>query len=669
MMSSVEFVRNPAVNTAVYRWEAVGLDALTRQNKLTSLPFWIPNATTRRHQFKLVLLRGLVPSTDPSSDAFGLIVELIPPPPSPTGAHDIGGRTTTTSSSSLAHSSEFPGGCAVTCEVLSLEALDGRRTPRGEPDQQAPPSRAALDKAFCSTKTAVVDADNAQICFVDFIPADILSNTRYISGTPKSLTLQVTIETGISVPLHQVATTAYSFFSSLSSSVTQLLGTTTHLAHEGRESLSAMLSHAAAAAGSSGRRSGGAAATTPSASASPATGGGVENAPHAMIPPWDQPPEEWSSRTAGWRSLLCVRLAGLDGTYRHGVEKTLSADEVALLTEVGLADHDLWSLYTLFDFDRDVQENLLTAPVLRARRYALVPAKIKEETFWANYFWKVHCVGLCVTERQVSAVIAVLCTPLRWVDTELSTSVEALLRLVTDAAEINAVLRDFLMRNEAGEPWCTVVAESARHCVAVLQASASSLPRTDLSAHKSQLLMKALSELKATLSLYGDALSTPPSTPCIVPSATSPLASSSSAAAVIVDTEVTAVPSVELAPSLATHPSAGEGEAEKRTVAPTLQQPAPVETTATFTETASAGDDVGAVEKTEHQKDDAAMAGAAPPAETAAEPPSSTAAVPPPPVVTAVQFAVEASTPPRSEEARSSSRIEFAKMPWEEEEG
>lgn len=643
VMSFAEFVRNPDVNTAVYRWEATGVDELTRQNKLTSLPFWIPNATSRRHQFKLVLLRGLVPSTDPNNDSFGLIVELIPPPPEAAYA------ATSTASSSSAPCS-FPGGCVVTCEVLPLDALDDRRPPQSEA-KQLQQQCSTHDKPLTSTKTAVVDASNTQISFPDLIPADINKNPRFVSGTPKSLTLQITIETGVNVPLHQVATTAYSFFSSLSSSVSQLLGTTTHLVHEGRENLSAILSQAAAATAPAAAAA--TAATNAVAAAghltSSAGGAGEESgtaggAATAMPPLWELPPEEWRSRPEAWRLLLCERLAALDGTYRHGVEKTLSSEEVALLTEVGLSETDLWSLYGLFDFDRDVQESLLSAPVVCARRYALVPAKLKEETFWANFFWKAHCVGQCVTDRQVSAVIAALCTPARVVDsTDLSVPLEEVLRHISDATEINAVMWDFIERREAGEPWCIVVAETARHCVAALQVA--SAERTDLSPHTTQQLTKALQELKATLSMYGAALSTPPSTPAVVPTSP-PLAEDEeqgvrgksagvpAAAGTAEEAVSAALPVEELAPSLA-------------------EQPGVAATPAAVSMEVLEGDAVQKAEvQDERQRKSTNSAGLL----------VSTGAASPSPLPSP-----SSPTSTRADTARSASRIEFAKMPWEEE--
>ncbi|KPI87855.1 hypothetical protein ABL78_3082 [Leptomonas seymouri] len=624
-MSSAEFVRNPNVNTAVYRWDAAGIDGLTRQNKLTSLPFWTPNAATRHHQFKLVLLRGLVPSADAANDAFGLIVELIPPP---SFAVEGGADSGVASSPSMS----FPGGCAVTCEVLPLDALETGLSAHTEAEQQQQQQRDAHDKGLCCTKTAVVDASNRQVSFTDMIPADILTNTRYVSGTQKSLTLQVTIETGINVPLHQVATTAYSFFTSFSSSMSQLLGTTTHLVHEGRENLASILHQAS---------------TVPSASQPPTaadagTGGGAlpsssrsadADGVSAVPPPWEQPPEEWSSRPDAWRSLLCVRLAGLAGTYRHGVEKTLSSDEAALLSEVGLSESDLWSQYTLFDFSRDVQESLLTADVVRAQRYTLVPARLKEETFWANYFWKTHCMAQCVTERQVSAVIAALCTPSGAVDAGAPAAVEELLRVIVDSTELDAVMNDFIGRDEAGEPWCAVVAEKARHCAAVLQASSSQ--RSDLSLRTKQQLTKALSALQATLSKHEETLSTHEAT----------LSTSTSTPAV----EPATPPSSPIAPGDAV----ADGAAELPVV--DLTQTAATQGAATSslpvldaTPMKAMPDPAAAVEERDCTQDAVSPEAVAP----------SLSPLPP-----------TAPAPTPSEAALGTQRIEFEKMPWEEEDG
>nr|CAJ2466122.1 unnamed protein product [Leishmania braziliensis] len=500
-MSSAEFVRNVGAHTTIYRWEASGLEDLNRQNKLSSLPFWIPNSTTRRHQFKVVLLRGLMLSASPATDPFGVLVEFIPPPPPPVVA--ASGSATSTAVSSSSPPSDFPGGCAVTCEVLPIDST----TPTAEGEGQCrrdDGAEAAQGKAITSTKMAVLNASNAQVSFPEFVSADVLHNPRYVRGAPKSFTLQITIETNINVPLHQAATTAFSLFSSLTTSVSHLLDSTAQLYHEGRESINGTIfaPTASALAHSSELWHG----MTPSSSATAASG---PTAPMtaaastaATLPPWEQPPEEWRDRAAEWRSLVSERLAGLDGTYRHGVEKTLSPDEVGLLAEVGLMETDLWALYGLFDFDHDVQEGLLASAEVRAHRYRLVPARLKEETFWANYFWKVHCVGQCVTERQVAAVLVALCMPERAAQTKHSTTLEVL-RHILDGEEVVAVLEDFIKRGEAAEPWCTVAAETARHYRDVLDVTSQ---RTDLAPNIHTQLGPTLSSLEEALSWYSDAL-------------------------------------------------------------------------------------------------------------------------------------------------------------------
>ncbi|CAG9567070.1 conserved hypothetical protein [Leishmania major strain Friedlin] len=509
-MSSAEFLRNVDARTTIYRWEAAGLDELNRQNKLSSLPFWIPNSTTRHHQFRVVLLRGLVQTATPASDPFGVLVELIAPPPPAVRTANVPAASDAVPSSSS--SGGCPGGCAVTCEVLPIDSV----TPTAAEEKQRrrdDGTDAAQRKAITSTKMAVLDANNAQVSFPDFIPAEVLHNTRYVRGAPKSFTLQITIETGISVPLHQAATTAFSFFSSLATSVGHLLGNTAQLYHEGRESISSAILAPAASA-----------LTHPSAlwntttSSPSATVAYVATAPTkttastaATLPPWEQPPEEWRDRVAEWHSLVSERLPGLGGTYRHGVEKALSPDEAGLLAEVGLVEADLWALHSLFDFDRDVQEGLLASAEVRAHRYRLVPARLKEVTFWANYFWKVHCVGQCVTERQVAAVLVALCMPSRSVHANLSTPVEVLPHIL-DGEEAAAVVEDFVKRGEAAEPWCTVAAETARHCRNVLDTASQ---RTDLAPNTRKHVESTLSSLEKVLLWYGNALEGPTDPPAL----------------------------------------------------------------------------------------------------------------------------------------------------------
>ncbi|KAG5488227.1 hypothetical protein LSCM4_08304 [Leishmania orientalis] len=507
-MSSVEFVRNVDARTTIYRWEAAGLEDLNRQNKLSTLPFWIPNSTTRSHQFKVVLLRGLVLSAGPASDPFGVLVELIPPPPPPVATEN--GSLAASSSTS---SSGFPGGCAVTCELLPIESAvsaAAEETQRGREGEAG----AAQKKAITSTKMAVLDASNTQVSFPDLIPAEVLHNARYVRGTPKSFTLQITIETGVSIPLHHAAATAFSFFSSLTTSVTHLLDNTAQLYHEGRESIqSAIVAPTASALAHSSELWHGTTSTTSANAASVATAPmTAASLPAATLPPWEQPPEEWRDRAAEWRSLVSERLAGLDGTYRYGVEKTLSPAEVGLLAEVGLVASDLWSLYSLFDFDRDVQEGLLASAELRARRYRLVPARLKEEAFWANYFWKVHCVGQCVTERQVAAVIVTLCMPARTAHTDPFVPVEEVLRHILDGEDAVAVVEGFIKRGEAAEPWCAVAAETARHYRDLLNVASQ---RADLACNTRRHVESTLSNLEEALSWYSDALDGPANPPVV----------------------------------------------------------------------------------------------------------------------------------------------------------
>ncbi|KAK7194879.1 BSD domain containing protein [Novymonas esmeraldas] len=486
-MSTVEVVRVVDAHTTVYRWEASGLEELHRRNKLSSLPFWFPNSTTRQHQFQLVLLRGLVQSASPDTDPFGVLLELIPPPPPPDTAD------------TTACSGDYPGGCAATCEVLLIHD-----NPKAHPQQQQ------QQKPLVSTKTCVLDRNTTQVSFPELMPADLLHNARYVGGTPKSCTLQLTLQTGISVPLHHAATTAFSFFSSITSSVGQLLGNTAQLYHDGRESVNAVMHSTAAVsafAGAADAWHGTPTATGGSAASAPASASASAPPALLLLPPWEPLPEEWRDRGDAWRTLVSERLARLDGAYRHGPERVLAADEVALLGEVGLVDTDLWALYDAFDAARDVHEGLLLAAEVRARRYRLVPARLTETTFWNNYMWKVHCLGLCVTARQVSAVLVTLCTPARADLLDAATLLsEAVLRHVLDAADAAAVVVELVERGEATQPWCAVAVETARHCRAVLQAVVA---QPDLRPRPREQVADALADVEAALSCYSDALEEP----------------------------------------------------------------------------------------------------------------------------------------------------------------
>lgn len=423
-MTSAEFISNPDPHTTVYQWEAVGVDKLNRTNKLTSLPFWVPNSTSRHHQFRIVLLRGLVPTNDPSRDAVGAILEHIPPP-----SEGSAGASSPLDS--------FPGGCAIKLELLPIQV-------KKDSDSS---------KVINATRTAVIDAQNAQVVFSELISPDAIDDPDFATGNPKTLTLQVTIETHISIPLHNVTNAASSFFSTFTTSISSLMTNTASLVGHRQESITAALL-----------------SSTAPAEAEPVVAG-------SALPPWDSVPEAWRHDPTGWSELVSHSIVGIDGVFREGPEKRISSDESELLAASGLSEGDLWPLYSLFSFERDVHERLLTSQSLRERRYYFVPSKLKEVTFWAHYFWKVRCLARCTTREQVCAVLAALCTPSRSGAIDLSGSMEVVCNHVLDAEEVVSVMRYFIDTGETAHLCCFVVMETARNSVAVMD---TCLQRTDI---------------------------------------------------------------------------------------------------------------------------------------------------------------------------------------------
>ncbi|KAH8618802.1 BSD domain [Trypanosoma vivax] len=428
-MSQVELYSNPSVDVSVHRWSTGALGQLHRKNKMTSLPFWIPSQSSRNHQFRLVLLRGIVTRDHPEDDPIGLVLELIPPP---IGVDAI-----------------FPGGCAVTARVIN---------------------RVHTDRSHDIVQNDTIDFSpmQLQLSFHELIPAAILKNHEFAEGDGPSMLLEVTIQTGVNPTVERVTQTLSSVWIKLYSSFNEFVQKASKAVSETREE------H-----------------------------GTVERTEKPLLP-WEDVPSNWLEREDEWRRLTTETLVLDEGTFRYGPNRGFSKDEEALLLQCGLRQRLITNAHSLFNYDRDVHEGLLTIPALRQQRYNLVPGKIKEEVFWANYFWKVSALRFCNNSDQVKLILTVLNAPPAARPRDFSSvrlvDEETVLAHVSDAQEAADMLIEY-MTDETPDGEMLVEAAAAA-CVGHTKQLDAYFKRSDLSDQTLKFIGAVLKRLRERLAAY-----------------------------------------------------------------------------------------------------------------------------------------------------------------------
>ena len=355
----VELVTNPTPNLSVHQWSAKGIRQLNRRNKLSSLPFWIPNDKYKKHQFRIVLLRGVVKGDTEEEDPVGVFLEYIAPPP---GVSDSKGTP-----SGGAQEPQTSIGCKVTMRCLNRRSL--------ESDDRS--------HDLCEQDTATITDEERQVGFKELIPASALRSREFTGDDGNALLIQVSIETGVkAVALMSVAKTTNQLASSLWSTFSSL---TTQVQTIVKKTLQDV-------ARDEDLREGGEAGA----------------AAQLRDLPWTSAPAKWQSRPDKWRNLVSEHMVEDEATFLIGPKRGLSSDEQVLMTQMGINHRAIMAAESLFDYDRDVHEGLLTCLALRKQRYRLVPLRIKDENFWHNYFWKVTAVGTCERDDQVQLLLSVL---------------------------------------------------------------------------------------------------------------------------------------------------------------------------------------------------------------------------------------------------------------------
>ncbi|PBJ77545.1 hypothetical protein BCY84_06237 [Trypanosoma cruzi cruzi] len=431
-MTSVELVSNPTNELSTHRWTVNGLKHLNRKNKLSSLPFWVPNPVMKKHQFRCVLIRGMLARGRADDDHIGLLLELIPPPTD--------------------DDTTYPGGCSITVRVVNRVHESGIHN-------------------IEQTETVVFAPGQLQACFPELIPPTILNNHEFVEGDGMSLLLELTIQTGVNVAVEWANKTVSRVWDAVCDSVNKVVRKVTKAYAETREEYGTSV---------------------------------VKEEPQSV--PWDIVPENWVEREKEWRHLISEQIVEDEGTFRYGPNRGFSKDEQALLLQCGINQRLITNAHAQFDYDRDVHAGLLVPPGIRQQRYKLVPGKIKEEVFWANYFWKVAALGLCKNDEQVRMLLTVLNAPpavkARDISSIGSVDEKTVLEHVKIAQETADMLVEYLT-DEA--PYGEMLVEAAAtSCQGQVKQLDGYFKRTDLSEETLKMTGVVLRRLRERLALYAE---------------------------------------------------------------------------------------------------------------------------------------------------------------------
>eukprot|EP01065_Artemidia_motanka_P003317 TRINITY_DN11590_c0_g1_i1.p1 TRINITY_DN11590_c0_g1~~TRINITY_DN11590_c0_g1_i1.p1 ORF type:complete len:370 (+),score=123.27 TRINITY_DN11590_c0_g1_i1:67-1176(+) len=132
--------------------------------------------------------------------------------------------------------------------------------------------------------------------------------------------------------------------------------------------------------------------------------------PSAGAAPWDAVPEQWSARKEEW-AVLTRSLALESRTFTAGPRDSADAStegECAALSAAGLEAVD-WS-WTDQDTEARTAASLkaLEDEALNAVRLKLVPRAVRENAFWASYWWRVRELSKVRRTSQVRVLLDVL---------------------------------------------------------------------------------------------------------------------------------------------------------------------------------------------------------------------------------------------------------------------
>ncbi|RNF11507.1 uncharacterized protein Tco025E_06652 [Trypanosoma conorhini] len=346
----------------------------------------------------------------------------------------------------------YPGGCSVTARVVNRV-----HESRIHDIEQ--------------TETVALVPGQLQASFPELIPPTILGNPEFAEGEDMSLLLEVTIQTGVNVAVEWANRTVSRLWGTVLDSVNKMVRKVSKVYTDTREEY----------------------------------GTRVEKEETLSVP-WDHVPENWVGREKEWRHLIAKQIVEDEGTFRYGPNRGFSKDEQALLLQCGLNQRLITNAHAQFDYDRDVHTGLLAPPEMRQQRYNLVPGKIKEEVFWANYFWKVAALGLCKNDEQVRMLLTVLNAPpavkARDMSSIRAVDEKTVLEHVKAAQETADMLVEYLTDDA---PYGEMLVEAAATaCKGQLKQLDGYFKRTDLSEEVLQLTGAVLKRLRERLDAYAE---------------------------------------------------------------------------------------------------------------------------------------------------------------------
>jgi hypothetical protein len=364
----VDLISNPRVDHSVYQWAAKGLRSLNRKNKLSSLPFWFPNDRMRLHQFRLVLLRGVVREAVESEDAVAIYLEYM----APTKEELAAVRADPTRQKWAT-----PGGCRVHFRLLNQRYLNC-----DDPTHDV-----------VQEETTVFNEDERQHGVREFILPRVLHSNSFVSEEGGCGIIQVSITTGVNVMAESASEAAASLWSAFSSWGSTVTSAVKKLVVEGRREYEAIVNGRTAVGGSDEANE------------------AHEGKSSVRELPWDAAPPRWAGREEQWRHLTRDAIAEDESTFLIGASRGLSSDDQVLLAQYGLNHRTVMSAESIFDYDRDVHEGLLSSEKVRRQRFRLVPGRVSDVVFWGNYFWKVSVLGMCENDDQVKVLLSIVNAP------------------------------------------------------------------------------------------------------------------------------------------------------------------------------------------------------------------------------------------------------------------
>jgi hypothetical protein len=205
-MSDVLGVAHDApTNASTFRWAAPGVRKLHRKNKVSSKVFRVPSEAVApehdgpRHEFRIVMLRGVVRSDAEDTDPIGIFIEFVP---------------------SVDATAPPPQGTRVTCACIC--ETDGALTVRRE-------------------ESIIFDGANRTVGFRDILTAAMLADPRYVTDdgvAQVEVMLQIGVNTvvddlkrtgdRVKASLWSGAASTFSMFSKGVANITAAVGSATH---------------------------------------------------------------------------------------------------------------------------------------------------------------------------------------------------------------------------------------------------------------------------------------------------------------------------------------------------------------------------------------------------------------------------------------------------------